>query len=212
MKKLGIVLAAALMLGACSPSDNPISDPEPVRTSEVPSPEPTTETPSAAPSPEPTTEAPSPEPTEEPSPEPTSTLSPEQEAASETALEFLGVFEELMRDFDGDLQPLADTTGDEMFRMVTEVVEMQKERRVYQGGDVERYITGIEEPSVVDGETRIVVSACVDTSGMVVMDADTNEPAANPNPVNYQQWTLVVAERDRWRVLDGSNWTVEGCE
>lgn len=197
---------AALVLAGCSPDE--AESPSPTPTEAVaPSPTPTP-TPDESPIPSP---SPSPTPTPEPSPSPTSTLSPEQQAAADAVMEYFRLQVQANKDIDADLQPLMEITDGNWRRIVTELVSQQRSRGVVQVGESTFSVTAVEEPEKVEGETQIVVFACLDSSGTRIVDAVTGADAAAEEAVMFIDHRLVTADRDGWKVVDGGSRKVNEC-
>lgn len=193
---IGIV-AAAFLLVACTPADDP-----------SPSPSPTEETTSAAPSPTPSTATQSPT----PSPTPSETLDADQIAARDVVNEFFRISEELLKDPDRPLQELADiTTGVTQELELKNIAQWRAEGAV-RTGELQWVVLTVG-PNVqrTDGQF-VVVQVCTDNSGADMVDSESRESLLPEDRSIFIHWTIdAVLEGSWWKVGDLTNTRVDSC-
>lgn len=126
-------------------------------------------------------------------------------------MEYFRLQDEVYMDTEADVQALMEITDGNMRRMVTELVTMKRLDRVVQSGVTRASVTEVEEPVNVDGESQVVVYACLDSTGNSYLDAATREPAEGESIVPYIDYRLVTADRGGWKVVDGGSREVDSC-
>lgn len=195
-----IVAAMALGLGALTACT---TDPEPTPAPTVVATTPMTTSPAPSPSP---SETPS------PTPSPSPSLDEDQLAAENVVNEFFRISNELSKDPERPLQPLADiTTGQTQAVYVKEIADFRK-MNVIQVGDVDWGVLSVSPVTQRDSEKVVEVEVCTDNSAMDVVDQQTKESILPKERSTSIRWTIdAVEDNGYWRVGDLTNTAVEEC-
>lgn len=147
-----------------------------------------------------------------PSPAASAPLNAEQQEAQEAVEEFFAAYDEAVQDPDLSLEKLAATTDGAMKEKVTRLVEDMRSAGVYQSGAPKYELVAYRDTFEEKGEQRLGFEVCTDSSGVQPMDIDTREFApGGAAPIEFQVWRLLVAERDGWKVIDGTNQPATSC-
>lgn len=192
------VLAMAVgVLSACSPDAENSPSPTPTVTSADPTPSPS-ESPTTASS--------------DPTPSPSETLDADQQAARDVVNEFFRLSDELAKNPDLPLQPLADiTTGQTQDLYLRELAEY-RDLNAVQIGDVKLTLLTVSPLIESDGERTILVQACTDNSDADVVDQNTGESILPPDRELHVSWSInVVGVNEYWLVGDLTNERLDGC-
>lgn len=194
------IATLALGLGALSACT---TDPEPTPTSTV------STTPTAS-----TTPTPSPSPTasDTPSPTPSQTLDADQQAAQNIVNEFFRISDELVKDPELPLQPLADITTGETQSLELKAIAEYRAMNAVQVGDLEWAVVGVG-PATDEGDGKLVmVDACTDATDLDVVNQDTKESVLPDDRTPVLRWTIdTVEDNGYWRVGDLTNTAVKDC-
>lgn len=199
------VLAAVVLLAACTPAGGEEPTPSPDPTPTVTSPAP----PSPTPSPEPTTEEPSPTPTEiqsfPPAPE---GESDEIAAIREGWEEYNRVKEKFAKD--PTLKDLTETqyvtTGFAAQMIIEQISSLRKDNLRVVGDRIWRDVTITEPSTNADGVTIATVTACYDPTHAYAVDIDTEEPSKERLTKTLRETLLMEQGADKiWRVADYDN-------
>ena len=152
------------------------------------------------------------EPEGPPSPAASASLTAEQQEAQEAVEEFFAAYDEAVQDPDLSLDRLAATTDGAMKEKVTRLVQDMRSAGVYQSGAPKYELVAYRDTFEEKGEQRLGFEICTDSSGVQPMDIDTREFApGGAAPIEFQVWRLLVAERDGWKVIDGTNQPATSC-
>lgn len=191
-------VALALGLGALTACT---TDPEPTAAPTVVATTPTT-----------TSTTPSPSPSETPSATPSLSLDEDQLAAENVVNEFFRISNELSKDPERPLQPLADiTTGQTQAVYVKEIADFRAMNAI-QVGDVDWKVLSVSPATQRDFEKVALVEVCTDNSGMDVVDQQTKESILPKERSTSIRWTIdAVEDNGYWRVGDLTNTAVEEC-
>ena len=155
---------------------------------------------------------PSPSPAPSPSPSPSETLDADQLAATQTVNEFFRLVNELSKNPDLPLQPLADiTTAQTQGTQVRSVHEYRQENAI-QIGDVKHVVLATGPVQEVAGTKLVVVEVCSDASGSDMVDRDTGVSIESADQARTIHWMIdVVTEDGVWKIGDITNKPVERC-
>ncbi|RMB57864.1 hypothetical protein [Tessaracoccus antarcticus] len=194
------VTTLALGLGALTACST--TDPDPTTTPTI-----VATTPTASTSP-----IKSPSPSVTPSTTPSATLDADQLAAQSVVNEFFRISNELSRNPELPLQPLADiTTGQTQAIYVKEVADFRAMNAI-QIGDVSWIVVAVGPLTQGDVGKVVVADVCTDNSAMDVIDQQTKKSILPKGGSTTIRWTIdVVEENGFWRVGDLTTTTVKGC-
>jgi len=194
------VTALALGLGALTACT---TDPEPTSTITV------STTPTASTSPTP---SPSPTPSDTPSPTPSPTLDADQLAAQSIINEFFRISNELSKNPELPLQPLADITVGQTQALQLKAIADFRAMNAVQVGDLDWVVLGVDPVTTQDSGKLVVVDACTDSTGLDVVDQGTKKSVLPDDRTPVLRWTIdTVEENGYWRVGDLTNTAVNDC-
>ncbi len=191
-----VAVACVVTVSSCAPAAPPTPSPSLIASIPV-------ATPTASVSPVATSSV--------PTPSPSSTLDTDQTAARETVLIYFQLLNDLSKDPELLVQPLADITTGQTQTLDIEMITEDREAGVIQTGDNSYYVTQVGAISN-RGSVRVVgVAACTDSSGTDLVD-ETGESVLGPDRAYFVDWKIeVLHEGYGWKVGDITNVRVEKC-
>lgn len=191
-------LSSAILLAACSgQSPEPSSSPSPSVSETL--------TTSSSPSVE----------TSSPSPTPTQALDADQAAARDVVLELFRLVNEYAVDHSlRDYNPLVNITrGDAQWQVIDSVDRDRQEGVIQTAASEIRIITVSEIETDDESQESVEVLACVDASGVDVVDVDTKESVLSDDRNPISLFTLdVVRVEDAWIVNDIAGEPTDACQ
>lgn len=167
-------LAVVLVLGGCQDEATP-----------EPSVPPTTATTTTSPSPT--------------TPSPTPTFSPEEAAAMQAVVDFWEKRNELGLNPELGVTSLAEVARGQAFDLHSRILNSEAQEGLRQQG------SGVVTPTSVEpgeGDDQFVVTACLDVSGVDVVDADGNSVVPPDRPPQAAYDYVVERDGEQWFVVE----------
>ncbi|GAB3814257.1 hypothetical protein GCM10028820_09920 [Tessaracoccus terricola] len=192
MKRSAAITVLAMALGAlsaCSPDTENSPSPTPTVTSADP-------TPSPSPSESPTTASPDPTPT------PSETLDADQQGARDVVNEFFRLYDELRRNPEMPVQPLADITLNDVQADYLREVQAFRDANALLVGEIAREIIYVDQVETREGEKLVRVEACTDSTDADVIDADSRESILPTDRQPVVHWSVEAT------TLSATHWYV----
>src|SRR5690606_29774472 len=121
------------------------------------------------------------------------TLDADQIAARDVVNEFFRLTNELLKNPDMPMQPLADiTAGRTQEEQLKEIADLRASNAIQLGDDQWVILTVAEPAERTEQEKVVVVQACSDTSQLDIVDRDTQVSLLPPERATHLRWTMDV--------------------
>ncbi len=174
----------------------------------TPTPSPTnTQAPYTLPAPTSTTTAP-------PTPQPTETFNPDQQAAAETVLEWVRLWEQARSESDSSVDQLAAIMiMPVQATVMTNVADVRNANQVATGNLI-AHITGAALPETEETGTAVAVSLCTDASSTDLIDSESGQSVLDPDRPRHIHWEVDVFKetaRDHWVIRNFVNTPGKPC-
>ena len=142
-----------------------------------------------------------------------STFSPvksaDQVAAEEVVAEYFRLKNQIQADHSADLAPLEAILTGALLEGQIALIEEDRENNIIQQGSYAHVITG----SKVSNKGKVDVTACTDTSGTDLVDAETGESVLDADRNLRRIWVIkVVKENEVWKLSDFTTQETASCE